>query len=244
MALRTSRADGSTSGETRTAATRKQPSTPDRVAAAVVRDILQRRLKPGARVTEAELTDRMGVARGTVREAFRILAAGGAIELTRHRGAVIRSLDEADCRNLLEVVEVLLGLAARLAARNIELGDNRRRLEAIAEKLALPHSARQLISVLQERLDFYGVMFGIAANDELNRALPFARAQIFRSQSYELLTPPDLRAMVAEYRAVADAILAGDEGNAERRMRRHIQKTGERMIPRLSKSLRARASQP
>jgi len=223
---------------------REEPSTPERVAAAVVRDILQRRLKPGERVTEVELTDRLGVSRGTVREAFRILAANGAIDLSPHRGAVIRSLDEEDSRNLLEVVEVLLGLAARLAASNIEIGDNRRRFEGIAHKLGLPHAARQLTSVLQERLDLYGVMLRIAANDELDRALPLARAQIFRSQSHDLLTPADLRAMIAEYRAVAEAILAGDGPKAEQCMRRHIRKTGERMIPRLGRSERASAAKP
>jgi DNA-binding GntR family transcriptional regulator len=199
-------------------------------------------LKPGARVTEAELTGRLDVGRGTVREAFRILAANGAIDLSPHRGAVIRSLDEADCRNLLEVVEVLLGLAARLAASNIEIGDNRKRFEGIAHKLALPHAARRLTSVLQERLDFYGVMLGIAANHELDRAFPLARAQIFRSQSHDLLTPADLRAMIAEYRAVADAILEGDGSGAEQRMRRHIRRTGERMIPRLARSDRGAAA--
>ena len=40
--------------------------------------------------------------------------------------------------------------------------------------------------------------------------------------------------MVNEYRSIAEAILAGDEKKAESRMRRHIQRTGERTLPRLA----------
>jgi DNA-binding FadR family transcriptional regulator len=45
--------------------------------------------------------------------------------------------------------------------------------------------------------------------------------------------------MVREYRAVADAIIEGDEDQAERLMRRHIQATAQRTIPRLADDARA-----
>lgn len=212
--------------------------TPDRVAAAFVRGVLARRYKPGERITEAELTHDFDVGRSTVREAFRILAANGAIELTRHRGAVIFSLTESDCRDLLDVTEVLLGLAARSAARNIDFGDNRARLETVEQALRRRHAGRDLARVLEERLEFYDVMLRIAANRELDRALPAARAQIFRAQFYEHLTPEDLRAMIAEYRGIVQAILDGDERKAESRMREHIERTGDRLMPRVFKHWR------
>lgn len=212
--------------------------TPDRIAAAIVRGILERRYMPGERITEAELTSTFGVGRGAVREAFRILSASGAIDLTRHRGAVICTLTEADCRELLDVTEVLLGLAARSAARSIEFGNNREMLGAVAQALRQRHSGRALPNVLDERLDFYNVMLRIAANRELARALPLARAQIFRAQFYDDLTPDDLRAMIEEYRGIVDAILAGDEAKAERRMREHVERTGDRLMPRVFKHWR------
>jgi len=208
-------------------------STPDRVAAAISRGILMRQFSAGQRLIEADLTRSLRVSRGTVREALRILAAGGVVELTPHRGAVIRVLSRADSRALTEVIEVLAGLAARLAARNIGIGDNRARLEAVARRLLAPHPAETLESILNERLDLYKVIYGIADNSELNRVLPSARAHLFRTQFHPYLTQSDLRAMVREYRSIATAILAGDEVAAEKRMRNHIRATGERMIPRL-----------
>lgn len=212
--------------------------TPERVAAAIVRGILDRRYKPGARVTEAELTHAFGVGRGTVREAFRILSASGAIELNRHRGAVIRTLAESDCRDLLDLTEALLGLAARSAARNIEYGDNRALLAKVEQALGRRSASRALAGVLDERLDFYNVMLRIAANRELDHAIPLARVQIFRAQFYDHLTSDDLRAMVAEYRAIAGAILAGSDAKAERLMREHVVRTGDRLMPRVFKHWR------
>lgn len=211
----------------------KRPSTPDRVAAAISRGILMRRFTAGQRLIEADLQRSLQVSRGTVREALRILAASGVVELTPHRGAVLRILDRTDSENLLQVMEMLSGLSARLAAKKIAKPGNRTRFEAAAAKLVAPHDAGRLESVLDERLDFYKVMFSIADNGELDRVLPLARAHLFRTQFHQYLTPSDIRAMVREYRSIAEAILAGDEGRAESRMRSHIRKTGERMIPRL-----------
>ncbi len=209
-------------------------STPDRVADAISKGILMRRFTVGQRLIEADLTRDLGVSRSTVREALRILASSGVVDLTPHRGAVIRSLTREDATSLLGVLEVLSGLAARLAAANIGIGNNARRFEAAAQKLISAETPEALDRVLDERANYYKVMFEIAASSELDRVLPQARAHLFRAQFYHSLTTADLRSMVAEYRAITEAILEGDQEKAEKRMRRHLQKSGERTLPRMS----------
>ncbi|MDN8616564.1 GntR family transcriptional regulator [Variovorax ginsengisoli] len=209
-------------------------STPDRVADAISKGILMRRFTVGQRLVEADLTRDLGVSRSTVREALRILASSGVVDLTPHRGAVIRSLTREDAASLLGVLEVLSGLAARLAAANIHREGNAKRFEAAAQKLVSARTPEALDRVLDERANYYKVMFEIADSSELDRVLPQARAHLFRAQFYHSLTTADLKAMVAEYRAITEAILEGDESKAESRMRRHLQKTGERTLPRMS----------
>ena len=208
-------------------------STPDRVADAISKGILMRRFTVGQRLIEADLTRDLGVSRSTVREGLRILAANGVVELTPHRGAVIRALTRDDAASLLGVLEVLSGLAARLAAAHIHLGDNAQRFEAAARKLIDAKTPAALDRVLDERANYYKVMFEIANSSELDRVLPMARAHLFRAQFYDHLTTADLRAMVAEYRSITEAILQGDTAKAETRMRRHLQKSGERTLPRM-----------
>ena len=192
-----------------------------------------RRFTVGQRLIEADLTRDLGVSRSTVREGLRILAANGVVELTPHRGAVIRALNREDAESLLGVLEVLSGLAARLAASNIHLGDNAQRFETAARKLINAKTPEALDRVLDERANYYKVMFEIAHSGELDRVLPMARAHLFRAQFYDYLTTADLRAMVAEYRSITEAILQGDSAKAEARMRRHLQKSGERTLPRM-----------
>jgi len=192
-----------------------------------------RRFTVGQRLIEADLTRDLGVSRSTVREALRILASSGVVDLMPHRGAVIRSLTREDAASLLGVLEVLSGLAARLAAANIHLKGNAARFEAAAKKLIGADTPEALDRVLDERANYYKVMFEIANSTELDRVLPQARAHLFRAQFYHSLTTADLKAMVAEYRAITAAILEGDQVKAERRMRQHLQKTGERTLPRM-----------
>lgn len=209
-------------------------STPDRVADAISKGILVRRYTVGQRLVEADLTRELGVGRSTVREALRILASSGVVELTPHRGAVIRALTREDAASLLGVLEVLSGLAARLAATHIHRPGNAQRFEAAARRLVRARTPETLDQILDERATYYQVMFDIADSGELNRVLPAARAHLFRAQFYHSLTGADLRAMVAEYRGISEAILAGDPAKAESRMRRHIQKSGERTLPRMA----------
>lgn len=226
--------EASSAGADRSAASPHPRSTPDRVADAISKGILMRRFTVGQRLVEADLTRDLDVSRSTVREALRILSASGVVHLTPHRGAVIRSLDHDDAASLLGVLEVLSGLGARLAAANIGHGDNAKRFTAAAQKLIDADTPEALDRILDERANYYKVLFEIANSSELDRVLPLPRAHLFRSQFYHYLTTADLRAMVAEYRAITEAILEGDEAKAEQRMRRHIVKSGERTLPRMT----------
>jgi DNA-binding GntR family transcriptional regulator len=208
-------------------------NSPERIANLISKGILQRRYAVGQRLVEADLMRALGVGRSTVREALRVLGASGVVELTPHKGAVIRALTREDAERLLVVIEVLSGLAARLAAEHIGRADHRRRFAAAAQRLIEPRPAAARAGILDERAHYYRVMFEIADNPELDRAMPQARVHLFRTQFYDSMTDADLRQMVREYRAITDAILAGDAARAEDRMRRHIRRTGERTLPRL-----------
>ena len=218
-------------GRVRPARPQLRISSPDRVADTISKGLLRRQYTVGQRLVEADLTARLGVSRSTVREALKILAAHGVVELVPHRGAIIRPLTMTDAESLLDVLEVLTGLAARLAARNIDRGTNRRRFTAASKPLVSPQDNHQLDRILDERARFYQTMFEVADSDELDRATPNWRAHLFRTQFYSLLSKADLKAMVKEYQAITRAILSGDAVKAEMHARRHLVKTRERTLP-------------
>ena len=79
--------------------------------------ILAGRFRPGDRLVEATLARELGISRIPVREALRVLAGEGLVELRPRRGAVIAPLSHRAACEMIEVRASLEGLNARLAAR-------------------------------------------------------------------------------------------------------------------------------
>ena len=85
--------------------------------------IIEGELAPGARLNERELSERLGVSRTPLREAFRMLAADGLLVQLPNRGAQVVSLSREDVRHAFEVMASLEGLAGELAAARVTDGD-------------------------------------------------------------------------------------------------------------------------
>ena len=85
-----------------------------------LRDIIvEGRLPPGARIPERELCVEIGVSRTPLREALKVLAAEGLVELLPNRGARVRRFTDQDVRDLFEVLAGLEAAAGRLACQRI-----------------------------------------------------------------------------------------------------------------------------
>jgi DNA-binding GntR family transcriptional regulator len=81
--------------------------------------IVEGHLLPGSRIPERELCEKFGISRTPLREALKVIAADGLIELLPNRGARVRQFSEADIRNLFEVLSGLDFVAGRLACARI-----------------------------------------------------------------------------------------------------------------------------
>ncbi|MGH6923234.1 MAG: GntR family transcriptional regulator [Propylenella sp.] len=91
----------------------------DEVAERLRELILSGDLEPRARVNELELSQLFGISRTPLREAIKILATEGLLELLPNRGARVASLSEKEIDEMIEVVAGLEATAADLACRAI-----------------------------------------------------------------------------------------------------------------------------
>ncbi len=80
--------------------------------------IVQGRLVAGARLNERLLTAQLGLSRTPLREAFKVLATEGLVELLPNRGAIVSQLDPVRLAESLAVMGSLEALAGELACRN------------------------------------------------------------------------------------------------------------------------------
>src|SRR3954467_1378309 len=91
----------------------------DQVANRLRQMLVEGRIAPGAKLNERELAEVLQVSRTPLREAIKMLAAEGLVELLPNRGAIAVSLSEADVLNTFEVMAGLEGISGELAAQRI-----------------------------------------------------------------------------------------------------------------------------
>jgi DNA-binding GntR family transcriptional regulator len=105
--------------------------------------IIEGELAPGSRLNERALCDKLGVSRTPLREAFRVLAAEGLIELTPNRGAQVVALSEADIRDSFELMGALEALSGELACERIT-ADELTEIKALTFQMLACHARRDL----------------------------------------------------------------------------------------------------
>lgn len=91
----------------------------EQVAARLRTMLVEGRIAPGAKLNERELTEQLRVSRTPLREAIKLLAAEGLVDLLPNRGAVAVRLTEGDVLDTFEVLASLEGLSGELAAQRV-----------------------------------------------------------------------------------------------------------------------------
>lgn len=203
------------------------PSSPDQVVTAIRRGIMLGRYVPGQRLVEADLTRDLGVSRGPVREALKRLAADGVVALSPHRGAYIRALTRREVDDLLEVLEMIVSMAAYRAAMHIGEFNHRAWLAATFKQLGRHDATGDPVALAIDRTAFYECIFAIGGNRELARLNPAVPTLILRMQVQPFRSAQFRVQQFADYGLLYDAINSGDAAAARRIARKHVRHSRE-----------------
>ena len=184
-------------------------------------DIVRGQLAPGAALDETELARRFSVSRTPVREAIRMLAASGLVEVRAHRAAVVARPTHEHLIGMFEVMAELESLCAGYAADRMR-GAERRALEDAHEKLRVLIQRGNPQRYYEVNEAFHATIYAGAHNSYLaeltlatrGRVQPFRRAQ-FRNLGR-------LAKSHAEHDRVVQAILRGERVLAAQNMYAHI----------------------
>src|SRR5471032_3174810 len=91
----------------------------DQVVARLRTMLVEGRIAPGAKLNERTLSEQLRVSRTPLREAIKLLAAEGLVDLLPNRGAIAVKLTETDVLNTFEVLAELEGMSGELAAERM-----------------------------------------------------------------------------------------------------------------------------
>jgi DNA-binding GntR family transcriptional regulator len=183
--------------------------------------ILEGQLRPGEKINEKALTEQFGVSRTPLREALKVLAAEGLLDLIPHRGAVITRQSEAELAEVFRVLAALEGLAGELAAENADdaalsaIATLTRDLRATYDKADRPTYFRINQAI-------HKAVLSAAGNDTLLRAHELLAFRVQRARYQANLTPERWRAAVEEHEDIAAALLARNAERAGRLMKQHL----------------------
>ncbi len=191
--------------------------------------ILAGGLAPGAKLNEALLAEKLGVSRGPVREAIRILEESGLVRQEKNRGAFVRdiALDEAvEIFDLRAILEEAVGrhLAASISAVQIKT------LRSLVEQM-------ERLLKLGDADEYH--LLNLAFHDRLveftgNRKLIAVYRRLINELSlFRRLSLSDSRQLpvsAAEHRAILKAIAAGDPQAAGSALSLHVRESRDRTI--------------
>ncbi len=189
--------------------------------------ILEGAFELGQRLVETELAEQLGVSRGPIREALRLLAAEGLVVINVHRGTFVVEPAVADVEEIYSLREALEVLAVQRIVKLAEdeeiteLVDGVRRFQAASE-------SGQAEKVVIVNMEFHSRLFKLARHSRLSQIWATLESQLHlcNSMGFERPQPSSARPF-DDHLKILDAIQRRDAEEACRLMSRHIQNAAQ-----------------
>ncbi len=193
--------------------------------ATILRDmIIQDKLKPGERIRERQLSERLNVSRTPLREAIKILVSEKLVESSPNRGAVVADPEPENIRELLQVLGALEGLGGRLAAENATQ-------EQIAEIHAL-HFEMLAAFYRKDKLAYFKInqrihksIMAASGNAALVETHEQLNARVYRFRYQSNQKKEKWPEAVDEHENIVEALEARDGARLEKILTDHLKQT-------------------
>lgn len=171
--------------------------------------IVQGSLAPGSRLNERLLTAQLGVSRTPLREAFKLLATEGLVELLPNRGAIVSEIDPVRLAETLAVMGALEALAGELAcasATDGQIGEIRSlHLEMLAN-----HARGDLAGYFKFNQAIHLKIVKYSGNTVLYQTYRHLNANVRRARYMANLSQERWNAAVREHGEILDALARRD----------------------------------
>lgn len=186
-------------------------------------------LAPGSKINEAVLCEAFDISRTPLREALKVLASEGLVELRPHRGAIVAPIDHAEIAHIFQLMDALERLAGECAAANIgpaELAE----LEALHAQLVAFHRAGKRNEYFLVNRQIHARLVAFAANPVLEATYATCSTKLVRARSLVNYDAKRWQESVEEHEAIMAALRKRDVRRTSERLAEHSRKTGDAAI--------------
>lgn len=185
------------------------------------KSILTGELKPGERLMEIHLANKLGVSRTPIREAIRMLELEGLVIMIPRRGAQVAQITEKNLRDVLEVRRAMDALAVELACERI-MPEEIERLRIACEHFATVTQSRDANKIAQADVSFHDIILQASRNDRLMQLISNFSQQMYRYRLEYIKEEGSCERLVREHRMIYEAIRERDKIKGAALIKAHI----------------------
>ena len=183
--------------------------------------ILTGELKPGERLMEIHLANRLGVSRTPIREAIRKLELEGLVIMIPRRGAEVAQITEKNLKDVLEVRRALDALCAELACDRIS-EEELTRLREACTAFERATATRDVKTIAKADVALHDIIVKATGNDRLISLVNNLSEQMYRYRFEYIKDESQHAKLVEEHRSIIDSIARKDKKAASEAARIHI----------------------
>lgn len=201
----------------------------DQLVAKVREMIIDGELSAGAPLPERMLCETFGVSRTPLREAFKILAAEGLIELRPHRTPVVTPIDRGEIADIFDVMVALdhaAGLKAAARATDAVIA----RLDDLHAQLVALHDAAERSAYFRLNQQIHGEITRLAGNAVLFNLWSGLQRSVFRARAVANYDAKRWDESVAEHEAFMARLRVRDATGFAAALSAHTRKTGDSVL--------------
>jgi phosphonate utilization transcriptional regulator len=193
----------------------------------IERMILDGEIGPGSKLTEAWLSERLGVSRGPIREAFRMLEESGLVRQEKNRGVFVRDIPLEEALEIYDLRAAMDELVGRRLAESIT-PEQLKAARAIVERMDVAARAGDSDAYHLLNLEFHDALVGYTGNRKLAAVYRRLVKELALFRRRNLRDQQLLPHSAAEHRGILKAIASGDPEQAGRTMYDHVMESRER----------------
>lgn len=193
----------------------------DEVVRRVREMIFEGELQPGAHVPERVLCEKFGISRTPLREAMKVLATEGLIELLPHRGAVVTALSARDVEDMFQVMGALEALVGEIVCTRISEADIKT-LHKLHKQMVQHYKRGERLEYFRLNQQIHELIVNASGNPILINMYNTLSGRIRRARYMATLTQERWDQAVKEHEEMLDAIEARDGARLGQILRDHL----------------------
>jgi phosphonate utilization transcriptional regulator len=195
----------------------------------IERAILQGEYAPGSKLIEAALAEKMGVSRGPVREAFRMLEEAGLVRNEKNRGVFVRDIPIDEAVEIFDLRAAMDELVGRKLAADITTSQLKE-VRGLVDAMEKTVKAEDAYNYHLQNLGFHDRLVEMTGNRKLTSIYRKLIKELSLFRRLNLADGWLLPVSAGEHRQIIKAIASGDPDVAGRAMFDHAMDSKERTI--------------